>query len=65
MKGVIRDMPWGIGYSSEKFGLVSLNESYGGQYVTNGKELKTVNVLQERRCFKTVRRLFYFRQKGA
>jgi len=30
MKGVIGDIPWGIGYRSEKFGLVSLDDSYVG-----------------------------------
>jgi len=30
MKGLIGDIPWGIGYRSEKFGLVSLNDSYVG-----------------------------------
>ena len=30
MKGVIWDIPWGIGYSSEESGLISLNESYVG-----------------------------------
>ena len=28
MKGAIWDIPWGIGYRSEKFGLVSLDDSY-------------------------------------
>jgi hypothetical protein len=28
MEGLIGDIPWGIGYSSEEFGLVSLDESY-------------------------------------
>jgi hypothetical protein len=30
MEGLIGDMPWGIGYSSEKFGLISLDESHVG-----------------------------------
>ena len=30
MDGVIGDIPWGIGYRSEKFGLVSLDDSYVG-----------------------------------
>ena len=30
MKGVIGVVPWGIGYRSEKFGLVSLDDSYVG-----------------------------------
>ena len=30
MEGLIGDTPWGIGYSSEKFGLVSLDDSYVG-----------------------------------
>jgi hypothetical protein len=28
MEGFIGDIPWGIGYSSEEFGLVSLDDSY-------------------------------------
>jgi hypothetical protein len=28
MEGLIGDIPWGIGYRSEKFGLVSLDDSY-------------------------------------
>jgi len=30
MEGLIGDIPWGIGYSSEKFGLISLGDSYVG-----------------------------------
>ena len=30
MKGLIANIPWGIGYRSEKFGLVSLDDSYVG-----------------------------------
>jgi hypothetical protein len=30
MEGLTGDIPWGIGYSSEKFGLVSLDDSYVG-----------------------------------
>jgi hypothetical protein len=30
MEGLIGDIPWGIGYSSEEFGLVSLDDSYVG-----------------------------------
>ena len=30
MEGLIGDIPWGIGYSSEKFGLISLGNSYVG-----------------------------------
>ena len=28
VKGVIGDIPWGIGYRSKQFGLVSLDDSY-------------------------------------
>jgi hypothetical protein len=28
MEGLIGDIPWGIGYSSEEFGFVSLDDSY-------------------------------------
>ena len=28
MEGLIGDIPWGIGYISEKFGLISLDDSY-------------------------------------
>jgi hypothetical protein len=28
MEGLIGDIPWGIGYSSEEFGLVSLDDNY-------------------------------------
>ena len=27
---MIGDIPWGIGYRSEKFGLISQDDSYGG-----------------------------------
>ena len=30
MEGLIGDIPWSIGYSSEKFGLISLDDSYVG-----------------------------------
>ena len=30
MKGLIGDIPWDIGYRSDKFGLVLLNDSYVG-----------------------------------
>jgi len=30
MDGLTGDIPWGIGYSSEKFGLISLDDSYVG-----------------------------------
>ena len=30
MEGLIGDIPWGIGYRSEEFGLVSLNDTYVG-----------------------------------
>ena len=30
MDGLIGDIPWGIVYSSEKFGLISLDDSYVG-----------------------------------
>ena len=30
MEGLIGDMPWDIGYSSEKFGLISLDDRYVG-----------------------------------
>jgi hypothetical protein len=28
MEGLIGDMPWCIGYSSEKFGLISLDDNF-------------------------------------
>jgi hypothetical protein len=28
MEGLIGDIPWGFGYSSEEFGLVSLDDKY-------------------------------------
>ena len=37
MEGLIGDIPWGIGYRSEKFGLVSLNDSYVGLRSTSPK----------------------------
>jgi len=30
MEGLIGDIPWGIGYRSEKFGFVSLDDIYVG-----------------------------------
>ena len=30
MEGLIGDIPWGIGCSSKKFGLIKLDESYVG-----------------------------------
>ena len=30
MEGVIGDIPWGVCYRSEKFGFVSLGDSYVG-----------------------------------
>jgi hypothetical protein len=30
MEGMIGDIPWGIGYRSEKFGLISLDDGYVG-----------------------------------
>ena len=37
MEGLIGDIPWGIGYKSEQFGLVSLDDSYVG--------LRRVNII--------------------
>jgi hypothetical protein len=36
MEGLIRDIPWGIGYSSEKFGLISLDDSFVGLLLVCG-----------------------------
>jgi hypothetical protein len=30
VESVIGDVPWGVGYRSEKFGLISLDDSYIG-----------------------------------
>jgi hypothetical protein len=30
VEGLIGDIPWGVGYRSEQFGLVSLDDSYFG-----------------------------------
>ena len=30
VESVIGDVPWGVGYRSEKFGLISLDDSYTG-----------------------------------
>jgi hypothetical protein len=33
MEGLIGDIPWCIGYCSEKFGLISLDDSYVGLFL--------------------------------
>jgi hypothetical protein len=35
MEGMIENIPWGIGYRSEKFGLVSLDDGYVGRSCTS------------------------------
>jgi hypothetical protein len=45
MEGLIGDIPWCTGYSSEKFGLISLDDSYVGFSSTFPSMLnKTQNV---------------------
>jgi len=45
MKGVIWDVPWGIVYSSEEFGLISLSESpqLSAAFLPRASHLSTVN----------------------
>jgi hypothetical protein len=35
MEGMIGNIPWGIGYRSEKFGLISLDDGYVGLSCTS------------------------------
>jgi len=37
VEGLIGDIPWGVGYRSEQFGLVSLDDSYVGLRSTSPK----------------------------
>jgi hypothetical protein len=45
MEGMIGNIPWGIGYISEKFGLISLDDGYVGLRCTSPvMTLKTTTV---------------------
>ena len=43
MEGLIGDIPWGIAYISEKFGLISLDDSYVGLSSTSHSSIPYVH----------------------
>jgi len=43
VESMIGDVPWGVGYRSEKFGLISLDDSYESWNFNSGNYLFTTD----------------------